>query len=366
MTLLKSAAEFHGSDHIVVEAEASKKNLLLKQERASETPGAHGLLRDAREHVITLDAESIHVRGYPSIFSLVQIAAAVVGAYGVSVIAPAIAESAHEGELGLDLFAGMLIFVLVGICVAAILSATRGFRLDLWAPKQIPLGFNRKTRKVYRFLQEIPEFSWSWSYFTSSFRRWPMVLVEYDWDCIDAEYWEEIAMIGTVAKTMHVLQFKVRQSPGSQILIGGFTLSSPMTAFKKASLDRWEHIRRFMEEKGPHAYGPNDLAPPFPRTLIQSAQLMGGKKTWFLFWIGLAWGLHRLITVGFWEQPLWMKLIHVLVTFMGALSVTAEIFNWLSFRFFAPDVELPAELHADAGSVLDVHALAEQAPAQSG
>lgn len=278
--------------------------------------------------------------------------------WGVSVGILGVELSMSESNADIALIGALLTFLAVITVIVLVASAIRGFRLDLFAPKQVPIVFNRKTRKVYRFIPDVPEFSVSWSYFASTFRPWPMLLVEYDWDCLDAEYWEQVAMFGTVAKTMHVLQFKVRQTPGSKLLIGGFVLGSPMTNFKESALETWEFIRRFMEEGGPHVVTRSDLAPEFPTTWFQSARLM--LKAWPIPLAAFSWGMYAMFSQGwesFWRQSLNTQLLQSGAAFMGGIFVLGFTFNWLSFRFFAPDVKLPPELHADAGPELDLNEL---------
>jgi len=98
-----------------------------------------------------------------------------------------------------------------------------------------------------------------------------MLLIEYDWDCLEAEYFEQTRLVGKVVTTLYVLQLVAKESPTSDKLIGGFTLASPLMVGRTTAMDLWEHIRRFMEENGPALSSGDEPSPPYPTSFIKAA-----------------------------------------------------------------------------------------------
>jgi hypothetical protein len=326
---------------------------------ASETPRSHKLVRAASENAICLQMMWTGLRGVASVFATLFVPIGAIGLWGVWLALSLLAASMNDGDVVLlFLIVPSLVAMLYGVGAAVVL-AIRGYRIDIFGPKEIPLILNRKTRKVYRLVQEVPGFGSypglgflraSFAFARDVFKPWPMVLIEYDWDCLEAEYFERRTVMGNVVKTFHVLQFCVRESPNSENVIGTFTIASPMMVGRDAAMNLWEFIRRYMEEGGPGLPPGDEPSPPHPRTLLQSAQTVA-PKWWVLFLAGCLWSTWRyaqpdgLLLLGFEAVVLFF------VAFVCDLMMLVIIFNWLAHKF-GQRVTLPGEVMADAGSPL--------------
>jgi hypothetical protein len=376
----KTAAQLHAEDvgpsptgAADLTAGNSKVNELSKKKRASGQPGAFGQISRAHENAIFLQAMSTRFRGLISVMALMLLVgigfAPVLLQFGLVLLL----DSVREGHWG-SAFLCIAVEVLLGLVfVATLTAAIRAYRIDLFGPKDIPIVFNRKTRKVYRFIQDLPVFpsSNNWrefkaslprfpGYWMSVFKPWPpMLLIEYDWDCLEAEYFEQTRLVGKVVTTLHVLQLVAKESPSSEKSIGGFTLASPLLVGRTTAMDLWEHIRRFMEENGPALSPGDEPSPPYPTTLIQAAYTV--TPAWFVAVAGCAWAWWYMAQHG-WPAQIggYTGLAVFAVALVCSMMTALFIFNWLAHKF-GQDVTLPPELMADAGERIDLQALAENA-----
>lgn len=136
----------------------------------------------------------------------------------------------------LPLLAAVVLVMAAGIALLA-----RCFGIGFCAPEDLPIIFDRKHRKVYRMLLENAG---------SMFRRPSIFACEYEWDLVDAEhrhYQDE----HSDADRSHVLMFVVRKRHDAATVIDRFAF--PAGGIEKTQVAAaWEHIRRFMQEDGPH------------------------------------------------------------------------------------------------------------------
>lgn len=296
-------------------SERTKKNQHWpKNQTASETPHSQAFVSRAYEDALIIEAMPTRFRGMASVFG-----AGLLGSAAFFVMATFKAAELTGKVLSSDTIShwwAILDLALLAICIimslVSLVAAIRTFRIDLLAPKQIPMVFNRRTRKVYRYAQDIPGFEEMFNaqgkfslwgvlrYIVSTFRPWPnMLLVEYDWDCLEAEYYSSTAMAGNVVRTDYHVELFVRESPVSDRVIGAFALMPSIVASEEMGRDLWEHVRRFMEEHGP-ALSPGDQpAPPPPRSFWQALNASTG-AAWILFLAGLIWT---------WDDVYWFALM---------------------------------------------------------
>ena len=336
---------------------------LAKDFVASDTPQSHGLLRSAREHAIYLDSVWVGLRGYSDVFALMLLLAGVLAFYPLKLSLEGLSVIASKGEYGLYVVVALLTLTICLSILFALGMALRGFRIGLFSPKDLPLVFNRKTRKVYTFAPQVPELTPSWATLRAHFKPWPMQIVEYDWDCLEAEYFESTVLIGNVVKTNRVLQLYARESPGSNTVVGGFVLGSPLMVGREVAMDVWEYIRRYMQENGPVLCQSDQPALPHPSNILQSAQRVAPYYALPLL-AALVWSVshymeHRFPVPG----GTFFNLVLFIAAGFGGFTWLAIVFNWLSFRFCGQDVTLPPELLKDAGAKLNLRALAAQARA---
>ena len=131
-------------------------------------------------------------------------------------------------------------------------------RVELFRPTDEPIIFDRQHRKVYRILQQhVP----GWKGFL---KPWPLITVAYDWDLVDAEHNAEISASGTVVTQQNALTFFVRKSANDPTIIDFFNVGQIMALTEQSVPAVWEHIRRFMEENGPHLPPSEDVYAPQP------------------------------------------------------------------------------------------------------
>jgi len=351
----------------------SNVNWLSKKKRASAKPGAFGQVSRAYDNTLFLQAMSTRFRGLLSVMALgflVGVGFAVAGLHLFLMIA---LKGFSQGQWGVVLFDFVFIAVNGLMFIATLTAAIRAYRIDLFGPKDIPIVFNRKTRKVYRFIQDLPVFpsSNNWRefkaslprfprYWMSVFKPWPpMLLIEYDWDCLEAEYFEQTRLVGKVVTTLHVLQLVAKEGPTSEKLIGGFTLASPLMVGRTTAMDMWEHIRRFMEENGPALSPGDEPSPPYPTTFIQAAYTV--TPAWFVAVAGCAWAWWYMAQHG-WPAQIggYMGFAVFVVALVCSMMTALFIFNWLAHKW-GQDVTLPPELMAESGGLIDLHAVAEKA-----
>ena len=84
-------------------------------------------------------------------------------------------------------------------------------RTELFRPRDLPIAFDRKNRKVYRMLRE------ERPGFVGLFQRWKIFSHEYRWDLVDAEHCVQAFTTGACVHTHHFLVFVVRNEASSTI-----------------------------------------------------------------------------------------------------------------------------------------------------
>lgn len=205
-------------------------------------------------------------------------------------------------------------------------------RLELFRPEDEPTLFDRKNRKVYRIFRETQPG------IKGLFKPWPLRAAEYDWDLIDAEHHAKFVTTGSTVTRYHNLLFLVRRSEQDPTIIDSFTIGNAMEQGEMSVSAVWEHIRRFMEEGGPHLPPGETLAPNKPpQTLWQSLAAVGPVGPSYAKW---------------WKhQSAFMILIHVLFPFFVPFFLLWGIFNWLSYRTATP-IQWPDEVMQAVGPAL--------------
>jgi len=133
------------------------------------------------------------------------------------------------------------------------------------APRDLPIIFDRKQRKVYRMVLDAqPGLS-------GLLKPWPVKAVAYDWDLVDAEHDAQVMGSAATAQRLHRLAFVVRKSADDPTIIDHFEIGNGMAQAENMVAPMWEHIRRFMEDNGP--------ALPHPSEPLDSR--LDEKPTWW-------------------------------------------------------------------------------------
>ena len=202
----------------------------------------------------------------------------------------------------------------------------KGIRLELFRPTDEPTIFDRKNRKVYRVLRDVHP---GWR---GLFQRWPLRYACYDWDLIDAQHEAKVITTGSTVTRYHSLVFLVRQGPNNPHYVDYFTIGNSLVLDETTVAPVWEHIRRFMEENGPHLPPDDVLAETdVPHTWWQSMRAVFPASKGDTVW-------------GWLKQELpFALLILALFPLMGTMFLLWGTGNWLSYKTATP-IKWPQEV----------------------
>nr|WP_315210579.1 DUF6708 domain-containing protein [uncultured Albidiferax sp.] len=202
---------------------------------------------------------------------------------------------------------------------------TFGIRMTIGQPQDLPIIFDRKHRKVYRILREQPPG------FKGMFQSRPLKACEYEWDLIDAEHNAEIFTTGGSVMRNHYLMFAVRKSQDDPTIIDSFQIANASALSEELVPCMWEHIRRFMQERGPHLPSRNEplASHEAPAGWWDSCGAVGvfGSK-WRENWR---------------TQPFLTLLFHVLFPIFLPMNLLWGTGNWLFYKTAVP-VRWPNEV----------------------
>lgn len=202
-----------------------------------------------------------------------------------------------------------LIFLIVAIIffLICLLITFLCIRSELFILTDQPVIFDRKYRRVYRMFLKPPTLS-------SPFNL-QVLVCEYQWDLIDVEHQ---ASLGTPTMVENILTFLVKRSATDPTVIDSFSLGSGFSGEMNDCM--WEHIRRFMEDGGPHLPSPHEVltnhAPPGSLwRSLGAASFMG--PGYFRRWDN-NFGI--------------MCLFHLFFFLFVPMGLLAALGNWLSYK----------------------------------
>ncbi len=143
-------------------------------------------------------------------------------------------------------FLTILMLLVVVVCVLVVRADTIAFRYQ-------PVLFDRAADKVHVFVAE--PLTW--------WKLWqlkpPSHIQSFDWSCIRGEVAEFVVIGGGgVPRKNYNLICAVVEKPGSRKVVARFGAGMSSVWSGNAMFQRWEHIRRYMREKGP-ALGTGDF-----------------------------------------------------------------------------------------------------------
>ena len=233
-----------------------------------------------------------------------------------------------KGEIGMfNYFALSIVFgmVLIGLFIFLL-----GIRLELFRPIDEPIIFDRENRKIYRISRAAAP---GWK---GLCKPWPIHAFEYDWNSVDIEYQLTISTTGSTLTTWHTLLFIVKQKTAYNAALESFSVANPILLSETTIAPFWEHIRRFMEENGPHL-PPGEIKTflEVPKSLWQSMGAVGPFGPNYFHW----WKNHSFYSF---TMHLFFPLVF---PFCFAWAIT----NWLSY-LTAVDIEWPTEVKIAIGS----------------
>jgi hypothetical protein len=223
-------------------------------------------------------------------------------------------------------------FPLVGLggMAVAIWGSITGIRADLFPLSDQSIIFDRHHRKVYCLVRE-DQPGWR-----GLFAHWPILACEHDWDLIDAEHQATDVATGKTVGRSHHLMFAVRKSATDPAIIDSFSIGSAAMLSVDLVPAMWEHIRRFMEENGPHL--------PAPDEPLANLQAPPG------WWASL--GETGVFGPGYFKR--WKEMTGIMVFMHLASPITLPMFllwgtgNWLSYKT-AIAVDWPKEVKEAVG-----------------
>jgi hypothetical protein len=223
----------------------------------------------------------------------------------------------------IDLVFGVPIFVF------SLYYAILCFRMELFRPIDEPTIFDRENRKIYRLYSErVPGIR-------GLFVRWPIKTAEYDWDDMDAEHHASVIANSATISRAHALVFKVRPGREEKYPADSFTIGSTLQMSEQSVPAVWEHIRRFMEERGPHI-------PPGERTgeMKRDTSLSGCIRRTALYGRNFKswWASSRALTI---LALIFAPVVYPTLALLG-------FFTWLGYKT-AIRADLPAEVYNAIG-----------------
>ena len=296
-----------------------------KLQQAAESTQAFELIKNTYRNAIEYRTIPAQVRG---IILLVGSFTCALVLMACELFFSAILSNDHA-IAGFDYF----LLSLVGLMgIGSILLFWLAVRLEIFRPIDEPVIFDRANRKVYLIAREVaPGFG-------GLFKSWPVRAYEYDWNRIEAEYQITISTTGSTMTTWHTLLFIVKSTASDKQTIGTFNVANPILLSESTVGPFWEHIRRFMEEDGPHLpLGENRTFLEVPTSLWQSMGAVGPFGPNYFYW----WK----------EHPFYSVLMHLFIPFFLPLCSAWGLMNWISY-LTAIDVQWPNEVEAAIGQAI--------------
>lgn len=160
-------------------------------------------------------------------------------------------------------------------------------RVELFRPEDQPVLFDRQHRKVYRLARSVPVG------LSALIKPWPLTCTTFDWDDLTVVHVAPLSTTGSTITRHHHLVFSAKSpSANPQHLQDEFTFGNHLILGETTIAPLWEHIRRFMEEGGPHLPEDDVLADMrSPTSWKQSMKSIAphGPDLSFLSWIKKEW-----------------------------------------------------------------------------
>ena len=183
-------------------------------------------------------------------------------------------------------------------------------------PRDLPIIFDRANRRVYRMARQVEPG------LKGLIKPWPVKALAYEWDLIDAEHHSELVGSPNTARRLHRLVFRVRKSADDPTIIDSFEIGNGMAQGEEMIAPMYEHIRRFMEERGPHLPHPDE---PLDERIID-------KPTWWQACGRVGpWGDSYL---KWWRQDKFMSVLHHVIVGFSLFIYTAVWFKADHFEWW--------------------------------
>jgi hypothetical protein len=297
----------------------------IKGTSASSRACALGWIKNVHEHAIEYTNQTKELRGLAFFW-------AIFGGLGMAPV------FVGGGIFGISIggFKDIVLWIMGSIAVCGGLAfglymLTFVVRLDLFRPSDLPIIFDRKNRRIYRLMREEKPG------LRGGLQPWPLLACQYEWDLVDAEHHKQVFTNGGTIATNHFLIFLVRKSPDDPTIIDSFQIGNAGSLNDELTDGMWEHIRRFMEEGGPHLPSPDeplaDMTPPLSWWESMGAVGPFGSN-YFKFWR---------------DAPLYTLFMHLISPAVFPMFFLWGTGNYLSYRTEF-SVQWPTEVLAAVGS----------------
>ncbi|RAM66264.1 hypothetical protein RB25_01070 [Herbaspirillum rubrisubalbicans] len=229
-----------------------------------------------------------------------------------------------QGGLG-SVFAFGLSFCLFVFCVLMVWFL---IRWDITGYRYAPVLFDRAAGKVHVFFDQTLLFRWLPLWGGGKYQ-----IQTYDWSCIRGQVTRSRVVTGNVAQELASLSCVVVQSPQDPTVVAQFEVGGSTNALAvQLLLDRWEHVRRFMEHEGPlFVQDDGPYVPPATQSL----------------WGALCWG-QPLIGPGRHAPSVGMVLAQMFTAFFVWFTIPFGLVGWLCFHI-KDKPKWPAEILASVG-----------------
>lgn len=214
-----------------------------KHQRASDTPQALGWIKATYQNAIEYAGQKQALEGGIMMGAFLGVP---MGLAGVSVMTWSMLSKPTWFDL-------LLYFTTAPIFMAVIVWMALFPLRHVWrTPRDLPIVFDRAHRRVYRMAQQVQPG------LKGLLKPWPVQALSYDWNLIDAEHQSELIGSANLARRLHRLVFVVRKSAEDPTIIDHFEVGNGLAQTENMVPMMYEHIRRFMEEGGPHLPTPDE------------------------------------------------------------------------------------------------------------
>ena len=201
-------------------------------------------------------------------------------------------------------------------------------RWDITGYRYAPVLFDRAAGKVHVFFDQTLLFRWLPLWGGGKYE-----IETYDWSCLRGQVTRSRVFTGNTAQELASLSCVVVRGPQDPTVVAQFEVGGSTNALAvQLLLDRWEHVRRFMEHEGPlFVQDDGPYVPPATQSL----------------WGALCWG-QPLIGPGRHAPSVGMVLAQIFTAFFVWFTVPFGLVGWLCFHI-KDKPKWPAEILASVG-----------------
>jgi hypothetical protein len=222
---------------------------------------------------------------------------------------------------------GITLFAFLGLIVNGVIFHFL-IRWDITGYRYAPVLFDRAAGKVHVFFDQTLLFRWLPLWGGGKYE-----IQTYDWSCIRGQVTRSRVVTGSTAQELASLSCVVVRGPQDATVMAQFEVGGSTNALAvQLLLDRWEHVRRFMEHEGPlFVQDDGPYVPPATQSLLGA----------------LCWG-QPLIGPGRHAPSVGMVLAQLFTACFVWFTVPFGLVGWLCFHI-KDKPKWPAEILASVG-----------------